>query len=117
MKSLSLSLGRKRTVTFFVWDSREEVQKAWNKSESAILSDGQKSLANGEVIAFCDYVNGNAELHFWKPELDASIFVHELTHLILDEGTFRNTVSDEILPRLAERLTRRFWKWYWKEFA
>ena len=60
-------------------------------------------------------------IHLAKNRLGVGLWAHELQHFMADWCKINRwdaTVEpwDERAARLAERLTRQFWSWYYREF-
>jgi len=124
LAEISLPIGRNRRCRFVVWPTPIEVTEEYHKHDGEALPfDGVKvEIPEGHsVFGFClyDRDDGDAEIHLALSRMGAPLFAHELQHLMeyefirrADKGYYR----PESLPSLSERIHRKFWRWYYRNF-
>lgn len=110
-------IAKGRWLTVVIWPNERETTKAWHTTDKS--AEGEQVKKSEAVYGFCLYTigSGSAQIHLSLNLIGAGLWAHELQHLILHELRFRKGWRDEPMAELAGKLTRQFWRWFYKRFT
>ena len=115
-----IAINRTSYVNVCVWNDERGVRQAWYKGD-------RKAKKHENVFAFFGWLwtrshDGKkiiGDIHLGAAYIGSGVVAHEIQHVILrwcqSAGwNFEDEKYQEPIAELAEKLTRRFWTWYWK---